>query len=315
MVADPLWRDFADALSRGDDAAVARELAALGRAGFAQGFLGGARQHQRAQSRRFADRLARSTYDKLLSLAEAVGALRLENPENGPWGLNPRTAPAELFAAVAAALGADLAPPAHVGGYLGIAAGEGIVLHQRMLEAIHAAWRLRQLADALGLGAGARIAEIGGGAGLTAFYARRLGLRNYRLYDRPPMSAVQAYVLADGPEQPASVLPETSFAAAKPGSVDLLFDSDSLPAMERARAAAHLAAARRMGVRHILGINAEAPLPDRTAMGDLAAEAGGYRLASRHRHWLRAGYVEEHYVLRSGSSGSRFGWLRIGSRA
>jgi hypothetical protein len=165
-----------------------------------------------------------------------------------------------------------------------------------MLDAIHAAWRLRQLADVLGLGGEARIAEIGGGAGFTALYAARLGLRNYRLYDRPSMNVVQAYVLGEGPGMPGTIRPESSFAAAEPGSVDLLFDSDSLPAMNRARAAGHLAAARRIGVRHILSINAEAPLPDRTAVADLLAEAGGYRLASRHRHWLRTGYVEEHYV-------------------
>jgi hypothetical protein len=27
----------------------------------------------------------------------------------------------------------------------------------------------------------------------------------------------------------------------------------------------------------------------------MLAEAGGYRLVARHRHWLRAGYAEELY--------------------
>ena len=301
---DPLWRDFIGALSRGDADAVAAELAGLGRAPIAQGFLGGARQHQRAGSRQFADRLARWTYDKLVSLAEAVGAVRLENPENGPWGAIPQADPAELFRAISIALDADLAPPAPVGGHLGIAVGDGIILHMRMLDAIHAAWRLRQLADMLGLGTAARITEIGGGAGLTAFYARRLGLTRYRLFDRPAMNAVQAYALAGAgidvslPGEPAkstAILDIRDFGAAKVGSIDLLLNSDTLPGLDRAEAVAHLAEARRLGVGRLLSINPEARVADQTSVPELARLAGGYRLVSRHRHWLRAGYVEELY--------------------
>ena len=305
LPSDPVWSGFAEALNRGDAELVARDLAGLGRAGIAQGFLGGARQHQRAQSRQFADRLARWTYDKLVSLAEAVGVLPLENPENGPWGVNALTDPAELFRGVAKALDADLTPPAHIGGHLGIAAGDGVILHMRMLDSIHAAWRLRQLAEALGLGGDARIAEIGGGAGLTAFYALRLGMKNYRLYDLPTMNAVQTYVLAGAghevslsgeAEEPVAVLQGRAFAQADPGSIDVMFNADSLPEIERSAALGYLADARRLGITHILSINQEANLPGQTAVPKLIGEAGGYRRAARHRHWLRAGYVEELYV-------------------
>jgi len=298
-------REFAEALGRGNAAAVAAELAGLGRAGVAQGFLGGARQHERARNRQFADRLALWTHDKLVSLAEAVGVLPLENPENGRWGFNMLGDPAELFRDIAAALDADLRPPEHIGGHLGIAAGDGIILHMRMLDSIHAAWRLRQLADALGFGREVRIAEIGPGAGLTAFYALRLGLKNYRLFDLPTMNAVQAYVLAGaghevalygGPARPIAILPGSSFATLEPGSIDILFNADSLPEIERGAAIGYLADARRLGVRHILSVNQEAGLPDQASVPELIREAGGYRCAARHRHWLRAGYVEEHYV-------------------
>jgi len=30
---------------------------------------------------------------------------------------------------------------------------------------------------------------------------------------------------------------------------------------------------------------------------ELVADAGGFTLRSRHRHWLRQGYVEEVYTL------------------
>ncbi len=298
-------RDFAAALDRGDVTAVAADLAALGKAHVAQGTLGGARQHERALDPQFAEQLALWTYDKLVSLAEAVGALPLENPEAGRWGDNSLADPADLFALVENALGADLAPPAHIGGYLGIGVGAGRIVHMRMLDSIYAAWALRQLADGIGIGDGARIAEIGAGLGLTAFYARRLGLTNYSLYDMAATGAIQAYVLKGAgidvslPGEPAKgavILDIRDVGAATPGSIDLLLNIDSLPAFDPGEAVAHLAETRRIGVRHFLSINQEAGLPGQTPVAELARLAGGYRRVSRHRHWMRAGYVEECYI-------------------
>lgn len=298
-------RDFAAALDRGDLTAVAAELAALGKAQVAQGMLGGARQHERAQEQLFAERLARWTYDKLVSLAEAVGALPLENPEAGRLGGNAQADPAELFASIERVLSADLGPPAHIGGQLGIRVGEGRIIHMRMIDSIYAAWALRQLADRLGIGDSARIAEIGAGLGLTAFYARRLGLTNYRLYDRAATGAIEAYMLMGAgidvslpgePPKNAAILDIRDFGAAKPGSIDLLLNIDSLPGFDLGEAVAHLAEARRLGIGHFLSINQEASFPGQTPVAELARRAGGYRLVSRHRHWLRAGYAEECYA-------------------
>lgn len=297
-------RDFAAALDRGDAAAVAAGLAALGKSRMAQGTLGGARQHERARDRSFAEGLARWTYDKLVSLAEAVGALPLENPEAGRWGANALVEPAELFALVENALDADLTPPVHIGGYLGIGVGQGRIVHMRMLDAIHAAWRLRQLAEMLDLGAAMRIAELGAGLGLTAFYARRLGLADYRLYDMTANGLIQSHVLeGEGFDAPLPGQPEENGAirdirdlgAAPAGSIDLLLNVDSLPAMRTAEAIAHLAEARRLGIGYLLSINQEARLPDQVPVAELTRLAGGYRLVARHRHWLRAGHVEELY--------------------
>lgn len=297
-------RDFAAALDRGDTAAVAADLAGLGRSRVAQGALGGARQHERAGAPQFAARLAHWTYDKLVSLAEAIGVLPLENPEAGRWGQNALSDPAELFAAIERALDADLSPPAPIGGYLGIGVGDGRVVHMRMLDSIHAAWRLRQLTAMIGVDDGARIAEIGAGLGLTAFYARRLGLANYRAYDTPLNGTIIAHLLLGAgvdislpgePEKATAFLDIRDFGAATPGSIDLLMNLDALPAIGIGEAVAHLAEARRLGIGHLLSINAEARLPDQTPVAELVRLAGGYHLVARHRHWLRAGYVEEIY--------------------
>lgn len=300
------WATFTAALSRADPDEVAADLAALGRAAIGEGVLGGARQHERASSRAFADRLARWTYDKLVCLAEAIGLFPLENPEDGPWGVNAMADPGELLKKIEEALGADLSPPAHIGGYLGIVDGNGAVHHMRMLDAIYAAWRMRQLGEALGAGLGLQVVEVGAGAGLTAFYAQRLGLSQYRIFDQPPMNAMQAYVLggavaqlslASEPDKPLSIRPISDFDELGMGSADVLFNTDMLPGMGRETAVALLRVARRIGIGHVLSINQEANLRDHVPVGELMREAGGYRLASRHRHWLRAGYAEEHYIL------------------
>jgi len=301
----PYQAAFARSLLAGDAVAVAQELASLGSSSVARGVLGGDRQHERARDRQFAERVARWTYDKMVSLAEAIGCLPLENPENGDWGTNAQIEPERLFHDLEVALDADLGPPPSIGGHLGLSVGRGIVLHMRMIDAIHAAWRVRQLAESAGLGSGAGIAEIGGGAGLTAYYARRLGLTSYRTFDVPTMNAVQAYVLAGRGQEMAlagegdgafAILPRDAFGAIEPGSIDILLNSDGLPQMERGTALAWLADARRLGVRHILSINQEARVPGQTPVSELIESNGGYRRISRHRHWLRSGYVEEHYI-------------------
>jgi hypothetical protein len=298
-------------LDRGEEEPLAHELASLGRSEAAQGFFGGAGQHRRCHDDpRFARLLAAWTYDKLVSLAEAVGAIRLELPENGTWGHTTAIPPADLFAQVEMKLGLDLTPPAHVGGYLGISAG-ACVLQMRVLEAIYAAWRLKQIAQAHSL---PRICEIGAGAGLTAYYAARFGLLDYVIIDLPSMNVVQAYMLAgsqigdrvrlhgeDGDGPAIRILPHTAFAELPARSIDILYNQDSLPEIQPDAARAYLTAAKRQQIPLLLSINQEAQLPTsdgrQPSVAELVGQIGGFTLTSRHRHWLRQGYAEELYAI------------------
>jgi hypothetical protein len=316
--AGPVWdallsgpqRDLAAWLRQSEAEALAQELAALGRSEAAQGFFGGAGQYRRcASDPAFAQLLAAWTHDKILSLAEAVGAIRLELPENGGWAESIATPSADLFAAIEAKLGLDLTPPSHVGAYLGLDVG-GRTLQMRAIEAIYAAWRLRQIADAHGL---ARVCEVGAGAGLTAYYAALFGISDYWIVDLPTMNAVQAYMLLgsrvgdrvalNGEDGGARIriLPPDAFADFAAGTIDLLYNQDSLPEIEVGAARAYLADAKRIGVRFFLSINQEAHLPTadghQLSVPELIAEVGGFALRSRHRHWLRQGYAEELYAL------------------
>ena len=318
VAAGPVWdvllagpqHSMAGWLTRGEAEPLARDLASLGRSEAAQGFFGGAGQHRRcAADPDYAQLLAAWTHDKTLSLAEAVGAVRLELPENGGWAESIATPTADLFAAIEAKLGQDLTPPAHIGAYLGIDAGS-CVLQMRTLEAIYAAWRIKQICDAHGL---RRVCEIGAGAGLTAYYAVLLGVPDYVIVDLPTMNAVQAYMLlgskigdrvalaGEGQDAAIRILPPDAFARFTPGAIDLLYNQDSLPEIEPDAARGYLADAKRLGVPLFLSINQEAHLPvnggHQISVPQLVAETGSFTLHNRHRHWLRQGYVEELYAL------------------
>jgi hypothetical protein len=295
-------------LARGDAESLASDLAALGRSEAAQGFFGGAGQHRRCGDPAFAQLLAAWTHDKALSLAEAVGVVPLELPENGAWAESIAIPTSDLFAAIEAKLGLDLSPPTHVGAYLGIAAG-GRVLQMRVLEAIYAAWRIKQLADTHGTH---RVCEIGAGAGLTAYYAALFGIEDYVIVDLSTMNAVQAYMLLGsrvgervalhGEDRAAAIriLPPEAFAKLAPGTIDLLYNQDSLPEIEVSAARAYLRDAVRIGVRLFLSINQEAHLPFeggcQRSVPELVADTGDFVLRGRHRHWLRQGYAEELYA-------------------
>jgi len=317
VAAGPVWdallagpqRDLAEWLARGEADRLAGDLAALGRSEAAQGYFGGGGQHRRcANDPAYAQLLAAWTHDKTLSLAEAVGAVRIELPENGAWGESINNSTAELFAAIETRLGLDLSPPTHVGAYLGVDAG-GRVLQMRVIEAIYAAWRLKQIADAHGT---QRVCEIGAGAGLTAYYAALFGIDDYAIVDLPTMNAVQAYMLLGsrvgdrvalhGEDRAGTIriLPPEAFADLAPGTIDLLYNQDSLPEIEPNAARAYLRDAGRIGVRLFLSINQEAHLPVeggcQRSVPELVADTGGFVLRSRHRHWLRQGYAEELYA-------------------
>ena len=281
---------FAELLAAGDAPAVAGEIASLGRSEAGRGALGGDRQHRRCRDDpAFARQRALRTQDALLSLAELVGAVPLENPDLGPWGVTPRIGAAALFAAIERALGVALDPPRSIGAYLGIEVAPATVLHLRMVEAIHAAWRIDQVTALIGRRG---VMEVGGGIGLTRWYAARLGLADYRLVPRSrAAAAVQAYVLDDEP---------LAAAAQSDGTPTLLFCDDVLPGLAREELVEQLRAAQRRGVHAVLSFGQEAagsPDAPSPCFADVAAQAGGWTRRWRGRHGVRPGYVEELYLV------------------
>jgi putative sugar O-methyltransferase len=257
--------------------------------------------------------------DRLTSLAEYLGVLDVESPEqNGQWGENFQIDPDTLASRISAAIGIQMATGPVIGSYFGIKTKEGVVTG-RDVCALYAALRLRVIAEDLGL-QNAEICEIGGGLGGVAYYAALLGIGRYTIIDLPLVGVLQGYFLLralpnlkiclygerESPDAAVFLLP--TFCFDRPDrQYDILLNQDSIPEMHPDYSLGYLRQARK-NVRHaFLSINQEARAPQsegvcQTVVRELVKEVGGYRQVNRSRHWLQAGYVEELYRVGGESS-------------
>lgn len=186
----PIWgslvgdrhREVAELAAGDDPAELGRYLARLGETDLSFGFLAGREAHEAALNLpEYHQQISLPFMDRILSLAEHLGCVQLENPEQGPWGVSAQMAVDELLSKIATALNIDISPPRYLGSYWGLGSHFGIFSH-RIIDCLYAAVRAQQI---LAVSGGGGIMEIGGGAALTAFYARRLGIQRYTVVDLP----------------------------------------------------------------------------------------------------------------------------------
>ena len=128
-------------------------------------------------------------YDDLLRLGEAVGTQRLEYPE-GPE-TPPAPDPEIILRELDTALGFTIRFPNPYPNEVGLKTSRGVASY-RAIQALYQAYRVAELVRDR---PNARVLEIGGGLGRTAFYTHQFGLRDYTLIDLPMTNVAQAYFL------------------------------------------------------------------------------------------------------------------------
>jgi hypothetical protein len=274
-------------------------------------FEGEAGYHALKKNREQCKKLAVLYFDHLVSLAEALGCIPVQCPEQGPWTGNFENLADELVQLIEVNLGIDISPPAGINSYFGVATVRGY-LNFRIIDAIYAAWRIQNLVKNRN---GSAVCEIGGGIGLVAYYAIKLGIANYTIIDLPSVNVLQAFMLDTSVARldlqlygervlvrngsRVQILPPPSLREIPVGSLDLVFMQDNMPEFERNVALGYLGAFKDLGVPRVLSINQEAQVPvngiPQNLMSDLFAEIGGFQRTLRMRHWMRVGYVEEIY--------------------
>jgi hypothetical protein len=248
--------------------------------------------------------IALTYFDKLVCLAESLGALRHENPEQGSWGQNLQQDVNTVVDKIEQALGISISPP------LGIIHTDGLqtqrgLFHYRHINALYSATRIAGLLRTPG-----PICEYGGGLGITALYARRLGFSDYTLFDLPITCLLASHYLiqAAGPEavtlygetakpNTIKVLPYWECVKASDQGFRLSLNQDSFPEIAENLLRDYLQQIKRTTTDWFLSINHECFDP--ISVHRLTAQREGYRKLYRTRCWVREGYVEELYSLNS----------------
>lgn len=244
-------------------------------------------------------RFAETCKMKLVTLADALGVTRMDNPETYCASLESPPAPQtdELLERIEQALGLRIDFPNPFPNEFGLATKRGVAGY-RAIHALYQAHRIKTLVAGM---RNPRILEIGGGTGRTAYYAYRLGLKNYSIVDLPFTAISQGYFLgrtlgpdavaADGEREPVEAIklysPDTFLARRE--RYDLIVNVDSLTEIGWETASRYWKeiqgrAARFLSINHESNEFTVRQLPGRAPQ-------------ARYPYWMRRGYVEELYVL------------------
>jgi putative sugar O-methyltransferase len=257
--------------------------------------------------------IALSYFDKAVCLAEAMGCIRHENPEQGEWGENLYRNVDEIFDAIEEEFGAPITPPQHTTGVFGIRTSRG-VFHYRHMNALYAAWRIRGMlscqADA--------VCEFGGGLGAIPYFLRGLGVRDYTIYDLPIANVFAGHFLMNSlsPEHVVlygekdcadaiKVLPYWQHLDAPDKQFELTINQDSFPEIDAATVRSYISNIQKTTRKYFISINheAESPVPNSNKrhlnVSRLMGLFPSFRRIQRSRYWIREGYVEEVYAIDS----------------
>lgn len=255
--------------------------------------------------------IALSYFDKAVSLAEAMGCLPCENPEQGRWGENLYMNAEEIFDAVEQEFGAPITPPQHTTGVFGIQTSRGI-FHYRHLMALYAAWRIREMLSS----ASDAVCEYGGGLGAIPYFLRLAGVLDYTIYDLPIANVFAGHFLMNslspddvvlygekGGTDKIKVLPYWECQKAPDKYFSIAVNQDSFPEIDEGMVRAYLKEIQRTTRDVFLSINQEGEAPVSVGgrnlnISRLMKSFPSFRRLHRSRHWVREGYVEEIYDIR-----------------
>ena len=311
LIADQQKR-FATLLRTGDAEQLASYLCNVSRHDASIGITQGDREYRRIQRDRSYRRfLATMAKDKLVSLAEAVGALPVENPEQSAHGRSLRVPLDELVLGIGGRLAFSIAPPDVDGGMLKLSTSHGL-FSERDVNAIFTAWQLSRLATRT-----SHICEIGAGSGRVAYWSRQLGLGTYTIVDLPHVNVVQGYYLlksvpgervllygdqdnerASGAE--VTIWPNDAIGELPAANFDLVLNQDSMPEMSRATVDEYLEWIRDACDGKFVSINHESKQPygdglAHVSVPEVVGAANGFTVRDRYPYWLRKGYVVSTY--------------------
>jgi putative sugar O-methyltransferase len=246
------------------------------------------------------------TIDKILSLAESIGAAYPQCPYQGRWGHHDLDATA-LVNRIKLRIPFDISPPKAGGGAFGMQTSDGIISSSDLL-AIYIANRANSiLFDCTQK----TICEIGGGSGTLAFYLARTCAESIMIADLPIVSVIQGYYLMKSvgpksvklsgepvaPEQKIRLIPYWELDDIPRKSISLFINTDSMPEIDNDIAEHYVELIKDKGSNAFLSINQETQGDNHEVVQDMVEKAGGFKRVYRFPHWMLRGYVEELYKI------------------
>ncbi|QYE35956.1 putative sugar O-methyltransferase [Polymorphobacter sp. PAMC 29334] len=245
--------------------------------------------------------------DRIASFAEEVGAVPVENPEQGQAGWLLSVPAADLLEMIELKIGRSLHTPQIDGGLYKLVSG-GRVIHKRDVYGQSIAHTLHSNGDAR------KICEIGGGIGRLAYWSMKFGTEKYSIIDLPHMNVLQSYYLARTmPERCFQFFGETANSTAEviiapyfaremvDDIYDVVVNVDSFPEIDATAVLDYLNWIKKT-TKQMLSINQECQVPSgggqaQNNVPDLVTGVGGFTRRSRAPFWLRKGYVTEWYDI------------------
>jgi hypothetical protein len=242
--------------------------------------------------------------DDCVSLAEYLGAVRVENPEQGRIGVALADGVSPLIDRIEERLRGSIGFPC-VGAPYGIYAGDRL-LTMESPEYTYVAARIREAVRShLPRLENPEMLEIGAGFGGTALYVMRLmpEIRTYTIVDLPVINVLQGYFLgkcfgADAVSlfgEQYSRIRILPTSAIEHHSCNVLINENSMPEMSPETVHGYLRWAVR-GVHGIFYSYQQEAWNDQVLVHKAVAESGAFLRLSRNRSWVRRGYVEETYA-------------------
>lgn len=249
--------------------------------------------------------------DALISLAEYLGVIHIENREQNRCGDIIYSDPDEIWDKIEERLGIPIHFPSFKGGLFSIRTRRGHFTNRDCIY-LYIAIRLREILSC----AEASICEIGSGVGYLAYYCYLIGLKNVTLVDIPSVRATAACFLMQNMQNTRFFYSDCSKFWSNASGIRLvlpehldsvpfqhfeaLVNCDSLPEMSADTATDYIQRIPSL-CRNFLSINQEAAgqmwhlYTKQNKVPELVNTASGFHRVSRNLFWLRRGYVEEVY--------------------
>lgn len=309
--------DFLTLLENEDKKGLATYLVQLPGQKISHGFLQGedASQALRSATPPGLERIATSHLDSFISLAESLGVSFMESPEQGDSGNTLHADPVPILREINDILGVDITPPTPFDGLFGTSIN-GDMYSRRDTQALYTAL---SILNALSEKTNVSVCEIGGGAGMSAYYASLLGIKKYTLIDLPLICLVQYYYLkkslpdkviwmqgnpGNSNDADIIILSADMFPDNSIGPFDLVVNVDSFPEMGDEVCSSYFQQLPQK-TKLLLSINQEAnkPLtdnpqgPKQTIVPRLISNQTNFKRLSRQKSWVRKGYAVELYSV------------------